>query len=408
MLKKILAVLSFIIAVIAAAVSYIVLKNIYIGVLNFFVMMFGYSHVVSEINQFIIVSAVIAAAIVLSFIYLGILFLRKKSSRKQFIEAAILIVLLLAAGVVSLNKMYFPAAADIRKTIKAETGMTPLMIAVSQGDGKIELTKRILKREKTDINAKNTAGWSALFIASFGYPKTLPKRLETLKLLIASGADVNLVDNDGRTPLMLASPEAAEILVQSGADINAKDEFGMTVLMHAAMKGDDYIELIKRILEQGEKADVNATAMSGGLSALDLAVSRGIASENPKKLETVKLLIASGADVNAKTASQNITPLLFAASNKAEIVKVLIDAGANVNARDSKGITPLMKAASENADVNVIQLLIKSGADVKAKDNEGKTVYDWLAKNDKMPQADKETAKNLLTIQPLNKQKKTS
>ena len=94
-----------------------------------------------------------------------------------------------------------------------------------------------------------------------------------------------------------------------------------------------------------------------------------IATEHSSK-EIAKLLIANGADVNArKNAGHNEgqTPL-HRVYNK-EIAELLIAKGANVNARDKEGRTPLYMAYNKE----IVELLIANGADINAKDNQGKT-----------------------------------
>ena len=69
------------------------------------------------------------------------------------------------------------------------------------------------------------------------------------------------------------------------------------------------------------------------------------------------------------------TPLLAAATTDAEKTKLLIDAGANIEARDKDGWTPLHKAANAGQAEAAIALL-DSGADGKARTTDGKTPYD--------------------------------
>jgi ankyrin repeat protein len=54
------------------------------------------------------------------------------------------------------------------------------------------------------------------------------------ELLIAAGANVNLKNDQGQTPVFSAcfNDRAVSLLVQAGAELNAKDESGRTALMH--------------------------------------------------------------------------------------------------------------------------------------------------------------------------------
>jgi ankyrin repeat protein len=81
--------------------------------------------------------------------------------------------------------------------------------------------------------------------------------------------------------------------------------------------------------------------------------------------EVAELLIAKGADVNAKDYRVR-TPLhLAAASGRNESAKLLIDKGADVNAKSDEGWTPLYFAPTKEIAV----LLLANGADVNAKEN---------------------------------------
>jgi hypothetical protein len=83
---------------------------------------------------------------------------------------------------------------------------------------------------------------------------------------------------------------------------------------------------------------------------------------------------------------------LFAAirRNDLEQVKALVARGVNVNARGRNGNTPLMMAARNPSEFDLIRLLVESGALIKVRNNANKTVLDQIA----IPPAPPETWEN--------------
>ena len=80
------------------------------------------------------------------------------------------------------------------------------------------------------------------------------------------------------------------------------------------------------------------------------------------------MLIANGADVNAKNKSGiSVLARLTDRSTDPLTLQLLINAGADVNARDNSGETPLMNC-KWNANPENVRVLVNGGADVNAKD----------------------------------------
>ena len=113
--------------------------------------------------------------------------------------------------------------------------------------------------------------------------------------------------------------------------------------IHDAANGGN-IEAVKQHIAAG--ADVNANAKGEeGLTPLQYATFHG-------HKEVAELLIAKGADVDARQYGNGLTSLHYAALNgRKVIVELLIAKGANENAKADNGATPLDMASGKAADL---------------------------------------------------------
>ncbi len=135
---------------------------------------------------------------------------------------------------------------------------------------------------------------------------------------------------------------------------------------HAIGRKDPRIEEVVQFLEQDPQA-VHARDFYG-CTPLHHAV-------RPRK-ELAELLIARGADVNARSKAGN-TPLHSAAHDDraTDVARLLIAHGAEINATNDEGETPLHLAARW-ARVENVELLIAEGAELNLKNQAGDTPLD--------------------------------
>lgn len=95
-----------------------------------------------------------------------------------------------------------------------------------------------------------------------------------LNVLLAEGADVNVIDEEGNTPLMLASrignPRIVKIILAHNPVLNVKNMNGYTALMIASEQGQTHI--VEQLLAKGASVSVRN---SSGLTAADLAIRNG-------------------------------------------------------------------------------------------------------------------------------------
>ena len=97
--------------------------------------------------------------------------------------------------------------------------------------------------------------------------------------------------------------------------------------------------------------------------------SNGILPSEPMVVKTY----GKSQQLSTEAKAPDISLLKAAIDGNIEAVKLLIANGADVNARDKDGETPLHKASSRG-EKEIIELLIAKGADVNAKDNSS---HEW-------------------------------
>jgi ankyrin repeat protein len=174
--------------------------------------------------------------------------------------------------------------------------------------------------------------------------------LDQLERHIYWKTDINAVLTDGRYPLHIAAEQGRIVMVRTllkhGADINQRSVGGDTPLDLALLNGRT--QLAELMLKEGATLDPTALLLkAAGIGVTDR--------------DTVRFLIARGADSEARNADGD-TPLLIAIrQDNHRLANHLVDLGADVNVTSADGQSALTLARSLRLP-ELISLLTRQGA----------------------------------------------
>jgi uncharacterized protein len=238
-----------------------------------------------------------------------------------------------------------------------------------------------------------------------------------VEVLLANGADIDLTDPDGVSPLHLAVMNAnwdlAKRLIEAGADVDQWDIFGAAPLFTAvglrsrvdggrasidALNETSGLDMVRMLLERGANpnmqlffrpAKVRGSTNTRGSTPLIRAANNG-------DLEVVHLLLEHGADATLYMADRQ-TPIHAVLAGRTserealELIRIFYTAGTDidvialVNHREEiRGGTALHYAVRKRYK-EVIRQLASYGIDINAKDQDGLTALDYTQSRGFMP-----------------------
>lgn len=219
------------------------------------------------------------------------------------------------------------------------------------------------------------------------------KDIETIKGMVEAGASIEHTDQTLRTPLHLAQTRAIAVFLCSlGADSSAKDDQGRMPL-HTASR-EVHADVVDLLISRG--GSVNALATEDQWTPLHFATcgryhptsylyvpeeSWNMAT-SPSRLETARILLKNGANVQA-TASDGRTALHGAAEKgDIDLIRFLLERGGNVNAATTMGKETALHTVvgivaihtpTEPQVSAIVALLLDQGANLEAKNESGAT-----------------------------------
>ena len=282
----------------------------------------------------------------------------------------------------TINNWQRQVTAEPRAIYRPAGGLTPLLYVAREGC--VECAKSLVEGG-ADLNLADPEQVSPLLLA------ILNGHYDLAAYLIQKGASPGKWDWYGRTPLYAAvdmntiprggrpdrpsldtttSLQIIEQLLAAGANPNPQLKLapplrnigndrgldglltiGTTPLLRAAKALD--APAIRLLLEKGANLSLTSTRgitpvmAAAGQGSTD-ADTRGIYTTEDvqqRSIESLKLLLAAGADINGKDATRGLTALHEAARwGWNDVVRFLVDHGANLEAKDSRGMTPIDSA----------------------------------------------------------------
>lgn len=182
---------------------------------------------------------------------------------------------------------------------------------------------------------------------------------EIVKLLLKNGANPNLKNRDGATPLDLVRDQEVADLLR-----------GNSALLDAAKKGN-----LARVQRLVTPENINCRD-SQGRNSTPLHLAAGY-----NNFEVAEYLLEQGCDVNAQDKGGLIALHNASSYGHLEIAALLIKYNTQVNAVDKWSYTPLHEAAQKSR-TQLCSLLLAHGADPFMKNQEGQTCYDLATADD--------------------------
>ncbi|UKZ79001.1 hypothetical protein TrVFT333_006752 [Trichoderma virens FT-333] len=270
---------------------------------------------------------------------------------------------------------------DANPTLASSLGSTPMHVAAYQGSSEIV---RLLAEAKADIDyCENSALMSAIH--------TMSDSAEVLRTLLEYGADINRKDSVGRTALDAVivnnHPNIVKLML---SESKVKPDFSRERLLEAVRNG--YTEVVSLVLESGADVNMldedNASLTALAMPLKDASMIRTVLEYGPDlsiidkrgntalhritantPVESVRRVVNAGGQLHVGSLNNEYeTPLIISirACNMEVfsylMTKSLVPGTLNIAYSPREGA--LLHFACAEGTIDMVQILIKNGADI--------------------------------------------
>ncbi|XP_075237753.1 uncharacterized protein LOC142333982 [Lycorma delicatula] len=291
---------------------------------------------------------------------------------------------------------YFIRVSINKDKIRDVCGQTFLMYAIELNVNKNIIYNMLYSGANVDnVNATDNKGYSPLI-----YAIKYECDIDIIIKLIEQGADVNVIDNNGLTPLKhaLHSHMFKEIIqtlidncvdIHKGADVNICDSKGLTPIMYAILYGEKSIktEIISTLIESGaHNIKMCYDNIVEGVIVDDVNKIVEILERNTNEIKRIMtnfklyylfyktkskemlIILLDYFDVkNIFDITNNLPSIITAAIRLGMDIKMirrLIDRGGSINDTDVRHVSPLLQSIKSKRNVNFIKDMLELGANV--------------------------------------------
>ncbi|CAO3659485.1 unnamed protein product [Umbelopsis ramanniana] len=291
-------------------------------------------------------------------------------------------------GITAIHKATFLGHVEIvfilmraSATIEGTDDLIEALLDIASGAGHKNDVDTILSKLKASGSSADYVSSTLLKAAGYG-------RVDVVSLLLECGADIEIDDEYGRTPLFLAAkyPDLVAVLINRGASMEARSVRGYTPIHYYTALG--HLKSLRLLLnmncniaslDDGSQTALHHAAKANDVKTTELLVNRGIDLDawdcegytavhlaiQRNYIDIVKVIVKKGFDIDASDyrISKRTVLTMAIELEREEIAEVLINHGANVKFTLGDQNSLPLHLAVLRFNPNLVSMILNAGAD---------------------------------------------